>query len=169
MTSLISSRTTFDLFEVCYIIKSSPTATYSLLAGAHLLLQLLGLETLLSSTSNAFPRSLHCDCRFSVLDDSKPVGVDILSSQFPNTLFDQGDISKFNSFELNDRDQCDNKCKTRFLDETDVKTIRCSMNVVFHRWLISHLFRVDSTPAHISHFFSLHYGETKLIQEQQFG
>ena len=83
MTSLISSRTTFDLFEVCYIIKSSPTATYSLLAVAHLLLQLLGLETLLSSTSNAFPRSLHCDCRFSVLDNSKPVGVVILTSQFP--------------------------------------------------------------------------------------
>ena len=165
MTSLISSRTTFDLFEVCYIIKSPPTATYSLLAVAHLLLQLLGLETLLSSTSNAFPRSLHCDCRFSVLDNSKPVGVVILTSQFPNTLFDQGDISKFNSFELNDRDKCENKCKMLYVDQKDVEAIRCSMNAVFHLWLIFHLFRVDYTPAHISHFFSLHYGETKLIQE----
>ena len=66
VTSLMSSRTIFDLFEVCYIIKSSLTATYSLLAVAHLLLQLLGLETLLSSASNAFPRSLHGDCQFFV-------------------------------------------------------------------------------------------------------
>ena len=118
MTSLISSRTTFDLFEVCYTIRSSPAATYSLLAVAHLLLQLLGLETLLSSASNAFPRSLHGDCRFSVLDNSKPVGVDILLRQFPNTLFDQGDISKFNSSELNDRDKYDNECEILYVDET---------------------------------------------------
>ena len=93
------------------------------------------------------------------------MGVEILTSQFPNTLFDQGDISKFNSFELNDRDKCENKCKIICVDQTDVKAIRCSMNAVFHLWLIFHLFRVDYTPAHISHFFSLHYGETKLIQE----
>ena len=93
------------------------------------------------------------------------MGVDILASQFPNTLFDQGDISKFSSFELNNRDKYENKRKILYVDETDVKAIRCSMRVVFHLWLISNLFRVDYILVHFSHFFSLHYGETKLIQE----
>ena len=165
VTSLMSSRTIFDLFEVCYIIKSSPTATYSLLAVAHLLLQLLGLETLLSSASNAFPRSLHGDCRFSVLDNSKLVGVYIPLSQFPNTLFDQGGIFKFNSFELYDRAKCENECEIELGIESYKKVIRCSMLFKFHPLLIFHLFCTDYTTVYIFHFFSIHYGETKLIQE----
>ena len=79
----MSSRTAFTLLVAAYNNNRIPLPTYSLSAVSLLLLQLLGLETLLSSTSNAFPRSLHCDCRFSVLDSSRPVGVEILTSQFP--------------------------------------------------------------------------------------
>ena len=117
------------------------------------------------SASNAFPRSLHGDCRFSVLDNSKPVGVYIPLSQFPNTLFDQGGISKFNSFELCDCAKCENEREIELGIESYKKVIRCSMLFKFHPLLIFHLFRTNYTTVHISHFFSIHYGETKLIQE----
>ena len=63
-TSPMSSRTAFTLLVAAYSNNTLPLPTYSLSAVSLLLLQLLGLETLLSSTSNAFPRSLHGDCLF---------------------------------------------------------------------------------------------------------
>ena len=63
-TSPMSSRTAFTLLVAAYNNNMLPLPTYSLSAVSLLPLQLLGLEALLSSTSNTFPRSLHGDCLF---------------------------------------------------------------------------------------------------------
>ena len=67
------------------------------------------VETLLSSASNAFPRSLHGVCRFSVVGKSKPEGVHILFGSHSSMLFDQGGISYFTYFEFNSNNKYENK------------------------------------------------------------
>ena len=64
VTSPMSSRTAFTLFEQTYTSDSTPNSEYSLARVSSNLLQLLGLMALLQTSSNAFPRSLHGDCLF---------------------------------------------------------------------------------------------------------
>ena len=63
-TSPMSSRTAFTLLEAIYSHELSSHTPYSLGGVVLHLLQLLSLESLLSSGSNAFPRSLHGNCPF---------------------------------------------------------------------------------------------------------